>query len=455
MCSHHPGTTKICIVEIQRFTNPPHIYTNCCSSFSTAVREQLGGLNSLFGGIQSQCITKNMNIGLILILAVQACAHAHTVADILEAAAVLKSNARTAFHSDQHFASKIESLHSLVTDRTSASRQSSHPFLVRMHDDCQGDCSLRYVQQFSSKRIVHLNKKFLLITASAAEMESFAAENTGTVKFHFPMIPEMKIDAAVANVAHTKNCELSEVGIYSRHADKHIAEAPVRTYSDVTLRIVLTPLAHKEVADFLKFAHDSSKLSANHLPFTYHYATRQRTGEKQYLEVTLSDCAHVEGITSMFARRREVMWIERKYPAFTHNRWAKGVCDTADATSKPLETNSAANFTGRGDIIGVIDTGIDMKNCYFRDDDVATPYVWADDATTSTPNFNHRKVVQYYMHDKGPEGKSDDCDDSSGHGTHVSGSKYCVTMLFVFSTPCACVVPLSDCSLYHCVILLL
>jgi len=40
-----------------------------------------------------------------------------------------------------------------------------------------------------------------------------------------------------------------------------------------------------------------------------------------------------------------------------HNRWAKGICDTGDATNSPLEHN---NLTGLNQIIGVTDTGIDM-----------------------------------------------------------------------------------------------
>lgn len=51
------------------------------------------------------------------------------------------------------------------------------------------------------------------------------------------------------------------------------------------------------------------------------------------------------------------MWVERIMPAYTHNRWARGVCDTGNANSFPLETNPLANFTGRGEIVGLSDTG--------------------------------------------------------------------------------------------------
>lgn len=37
-------------------------------------------------------------------------------------------------------------------------------------------------------------------------------------------------------------------------------------------------------------------------------------------------------------------------------------------------------------------SGIDMKNCFFRDPDNETPYIQSTAATATTPNFNHRKV---------------------------------------------------------------
>ena len=52
-------------------------------------------------------------------------------------------------------------------------------------------------------------------------------------------------------------------------------------------------------------------------------------------------------------------------PAYTHNRWARGVCDTGNHASHPLDTSPLANFTGRGDIVGISDTGLGCLNFYW------------------------------------------------------------------------------------------
>jgi hypothetical protein len=170
---------------------------------------------------------------------------------------------------------------------------------------------------------------------------------------------------------------------------------------------------------------------------TSHFS-RHVDGQQRILEVTLSSCEQVREVSHAYAARREVLWIERVHPAYTHNRWANGVCDSGNAASKPLETNSVANFTGRGDIISVTDTGIDMKNCYFRDEEVPTPYVWSDEADATTVNMNHRKVIQYYRLRKSANEITDGIDDSVGHGTHVSGSKSATHMRNLCRMVCFC-----------------
>ena len=64
-----------------------------------------------------------------------------------------------------------------------------------------------------------------------------------------------------------------------------------------------------------------------------------------------------------------------------------------------------------------------MKHCYFRDPNQPTPYIQASAATALTPNFNHRKVVQYYLGTDGSQ-NSDRLDDEEGHGTLVAVSKF-------------------------------
>jgi subtilisin family serine protease len=60
-------------------------------------------------------------------------------------------------------------------------------------------------------------------------------------------------------------------------------------------------------------------------------------------------------------------------------------------------------------LIGVVDTGLDMRSGFFYDPNVSTPFRRID--------MSHRKVVTYmYLNNTG------DRYDSDGHGTHVCGT---------------------------------
>ncbi len=74
----------------------------------------------------------------------------------------------------------------------------------------------------------------------------------------------------------------------------------------------------------------------------------------------------------------------------------------------------AHGIYGQGQIVGISDTGLDYDNAFFRDPTEAVNFNAA--GTTYTGSTNHRKIVGYQT-------LADDYDlDSSGHGTHTSGS---------------------------------
>lgn len=72
-----------------------------------------------------------------------------------------------------------------------------------------------------------------------------------------------------------------------------------------------------------------------------------------------------------------------------------------------------AGLDGRGQIVGIGDSGIDMKSCFFADP--AVPFE-APTGSREWANPAHRKVVYYW-------GMADETfRDLVGHGTHTSGS---------------------------------
>lgn len=228
------------------------------------------------------------------------------------------------------------------------------------------------------------------------------------------MHPELKIDSTLRDVmSGQEECEMKVEPFNNRHSTKQQVETKAKKSTNnnkkgpkMSLRVVLTAHDESQLNEFLDYA---TKLNSN--SFQINYEKNQKLGRRLSVIVNVFHCHKIMEIASLLAKRKEVTWVERVHPAFTHNRWARGVCDTGNQASQPL----SVNFTGVDEIVGIADTGIDMKNCYFIDPDETPAYVSLDQASSSTPNLNHRKVVQYITY-------ADALDDSDGHGTHVSGS---------------------------------
>ena len=91
------------------------------------------------------------------------------------------------------------------------------------------------------------------------------------------------------------------------------------------------------------------------------------------------------------------------------NDVARRITQSAGTTNEPY---SIAGLNGTGIVVGIADTGIDEKSCYFRD---SKGFVPRSSALTPYTDLGRRKIVQYISFGSGG-------DDASGHGTHVAGS---------------------------------
>lgn len=95
-------------------------------------------------------------------------------------------------------------------------------------------------------------------------------------------------------------------------------------------------------------------------------------------------------------------------------RQNNGASDGADFSKPDAHAFWAAGLTGKGQVVGIGDSGIDMQSCFFRDP--AVPFVPPSDGTKVWSSTTHRKVVLYW-------GLADaKFRDLVGHGTHTSGS---------------------------------
>lgn len=102
-----------------------------------------------------------------------------------------------------------------------------------------------------------------------------------------------------------------------------------------------------------------------------------------------------------------IHWVEVKPPAITHNKYASQLVQSYKEPSKRPLWNRGIN--GKGQIIGVGDTGIDIYHCLFYDDQ---PVPFVANMSQPPPVSKHRKFAAYWEY-------MDRVDSRQGHGTHV------------------------------------
>lgn len=125
-------------------------------------------------------------------------------------------------------------------------------------------------------------------------------------------------------------------------------------------------------------------------------------------------------------------WLLRATPrraAVLANAWS----GTAQHVSRRAGSSAAAlpaTLDGTGQVIGVIDTGVAVASCYFRDPLEPALPLYDCGSTTGAPPASgtlyqsRRKVIQYVASGGRPLGTSPcgDAADTNGHGTHVAGT---------------------------------
>ena len=89
---------------------------------------------------------------------------------------------------------------------------------------------------------------------------------------------------------------------------------------------------------------------------------------------------------------------------------AKGMIQTGKRFFQPF---TDAGLTGKGQIIGIADSGLNDLSCFFIDDSNMYPTITTNRSGVLEPH--RRKVIQYVVN-------ADFTDDLGGHGTHVSGT---------------------------------
>eukprot|EP01038_Epipyxis_sp_PR26KG_P007326 gene7326-9984_t len=312
---------------------------------------------------------------------------------------LLKSNARNDFDSDATYFKSITEFSHDILRPSYLHKNKPHSYFLSLNDDYCSDnagiCHDTLKDHFGEPKYTSVDESHSIVVAAHNQIEKFKLKHPELLIYFIPMTPQSKISNEIKdlNKELTNNEKMERV---NNQSGKLIMRLIVGAMSDpfelVGLEEFINELLHSK-----EYIFDVDYVNTKAIP---HMNTRN------YIMLdNIPSVLQFVNLAKIFSTRHEIQWIERQLPFHTHNRWVRGVCDSGDHR---YENMNHYNLSGSGEYIGISDTGIDMKSCYFHDEDNDPPY-------TST-NLNHRKVVRYFhttgdIYDGG----------STTHGTHVSG----------------------------------
>jgi len=126
----------------------------------------------------------------------------------------------------------------------------------------------------------------------------------------------------------------------------------------------------------------------------------------------------IESRRDELAARNDVFWISRRHRrVLTNDRgiWL-GQSGLYENQTTPLFDHG---IYGTGQVAAVLDTGLDIDMCYFRDDALGLPPI--NDGSGTTVDLNQRKVIAVDFLDPSEDPNDPTHWDTHNHGTHVAG----------------------------------
>ncbi|MGE0127425.1 MAG: S8 family serine peptidase [Blastocatellales bacterium] len=157
------------------------------------------------------------------------------------------------------------------------------------------------------------------------------------------------------------------------------------------------------------------------------FRVRARIGDIAVLGVAaddlsrLAEVAPVEAIFSSFYSFPEKLRVER---IATRGRMLRAMNDAANIAVRANEARAMHGVTGRGVIVGVIDSGLDWRHGDFRKPDGSTriKFMWdVSDSAGTGPGGLGRAYTEAEINAALQAGSGVDLKDIDSHGTHVTG----------------------------------
>lgn len=140
--------------------------------------------------------------------------------------------------------------------------------------------------------------------------------------------------------------------------------------------------------------------------------------EGRSIQVTVDSSCYLQ-LIAFLARKKNVIRIDlqsryllpRDYqPSSDHRRLREYTHQEIMSTREEVQSFYNHGIHGENRLIGLSDTGIDVQNCFFWDEEHAVRY---DSAMNDT---QHRKIFLYHPFSNDRE------DGNDSHGTHVAGT---------------------------------
>ena len=283
----------------------------------------------------------------------------------------------TQFSSDYHMSKAHDQYSRHIKLPSYQHKKAHHPHIVQFPTNCGKICHDKLIEVVGNDKHHIISSSFAQIITTTQVADNLKARLGDSVIVDMvPMIPSLKIEKKTR--ALSKTCSASSV---------------------IDLLVVFGAMPEEDLSS-LQTALQSLSLTG----VSVEIGPSGLQPNRENILTAQVLCNQLTAAFTYLSSLPHTTWIEKQEIFYASNRWAAPLCQSGSDKQTPL---FAVNLTGKGLVVGVSDTGIDMSHCHFYDPDVSTPF---DKVDTS-----HRKVIYYNSF-------ADKVDDSEGHGTHVSSS---------------------------------
>lgn len=324
-----------------------------------------------------------------------------------------------------------------------------HHYYVKYPDDCNA-CQIKTLQVLGEKDYHLVSQNVGHAFATHEQMKSLFSDPTHKMVAYTPSTSATKVSAHVgkrcaefnahkAQQAADKAIKLErkrklEEEVPNNEGDAIITEekaegidpwfsappnsvygqSPPSMPGRVLIEVAALP-SFAEFEDFKTKLRDlAASYGANKVLLDEHDFLHEKGSRISYFQLNVPEddsCELTPRLVDALSNFREVTRVEEMLDVHTTNRWSKPICQTNNEEAQPITVQK--KLDGTGQVVGILDTGMDMSSCYFNDPDVPTPYV--STSQYNTVDSAHRKVVTYMTY-------KDRTDDGGGHGSHVAGT---------------------------------